>query len=65
MANTGVVLLDSKTGRKIVSKHCKKNDISIQMIEDLVQAELEQVGKHRKRGLKDRFDEILSQEYED
>lgn len=64
MANAGIVLLDSQTGRRIVRKHCKKNEVPLELLEDLVAAELEQVGKHRKRGLKERFDEILDQEYD-
>jgi hypothetical protein len=62
MANTGIVLLDSDTGRQIVKKHCRREKISIVVLEDLVDAEMEQVGKLRKRGLYERFDEIFTEE---
>lgn len=59
MAHNGIVLLDSATSRKIVRRHCRREDISITLLEDLVAAELEQIGKKRKRGLFERFDELL------
>jgi hypothetical protein len=62
MSASGIVLLNSTKGRKIVKKHCKELGISIELIEDLVGAELEQVGKLRKRGLFESFDELLDQE---
>ena len=62
MANTGVVLLDSDTGRQIVKRHCRHDKISITVIEDLIAAEMEQAGKLRKRGMYERFDEIFSEE---
>lgn len=64
MADTGVVLLDSETGRDIVRRKCRKEGIPISLLEDLVAAELEQAGKLRKRGLFERFEEILDQ-YQD
>ena len=57
--STTVVLLDSEMGRKIVQKHIKKEKIPAGLLEELVGAELEQEGKLRKRGLSERFDEIL------
>lgn len=62
MADTGVVLLDSETGRDIVRRKCRKEGIRISLLEDLVEAELAQAGKLRKRGLFERFDEILDQD---
>ncbi|GMX63475.1 hypothetical protein Elgi_30900 [Paenibacillus elgii] len=62
MADTGVVLFDSRVGRKILKEACKRENIKITTIEDLIIAELEQTGKLRKRGLHDRFDEILDNE---
>ena len=60
---SGIVLLDSPTGREIILKHCKKEGIEITVLEDLVSAELDQVGKRKKRGINERFDEILDQTY--
>lgn len=62
MADTGVVLFDSRIGRKILREACKRENIQITTIEDLIIAELEQIGKLRKRGLPERFDEIIDNE---
>jgi len=62
MAHTGIVLFDSHTGRRIVQKYCQEHKISLDVLEELIAAELEQIGKLRKRGLNERFDEILDQE---
>jgi len=64
MRSSGVILLDSETGRKIVQRKCKEERLPVQLIRDLVSAEMEQEGKLRKRGLFERFDEILEEEYE-
>lgn len=61
MANTGVVLLESKTSRRIVRRHCREVGVPIEVLDDLVGAELEQIGKLRKRGLYERIDDILDQ----
>jgi len=63
MANTGVVLLDSATGKKIVHRNCREQRIPEALLEELLSAEQDQVGKLRKRGLFERFDEILDQDY--
>lgn len=62
MADTGVVLFDSRIGRKILREACLRENIQITTIEDLILAELEQTGKLRKRGLHERFDEIIDNE---
>lgn len=64
MADTGVVLLDSETGRAIVRKHCRKAGIPITELEDLVAEEIKQAGKLRKRGLFEEFDQILGRSEE-
>lgn len=65
MADTGVVLFDSRIGRRILKDACLKENIQITTIEDLIVAELEQTGKLRKRGLYERFDEIIDNELSD
>jgi hypothetical protein len=55
-----VVLLDNENeGRKLVRSLCRQHGIRISEFEELVQAEVEQTGKQRKRGLWDQFDDIL------
>jgi hypothetical protein len=62
LADTGVVLFDTRVGRKILKDACIKERIRVTTVEDLIIAELEQTGKLRKRGLYERFDEILDNE---
>jgi hypothetical protein len=59
MAMKGIVILESGLGREALKKHCRRLKLRVRDFERLVEAELEQVGKLRKRGLWDRFDEIL------
>lgn len=59
MPRNVVVILDQKEGRDLVKKICKKHKIAIAEFEELVAIEVEQVGKQRKRGISDSFDDIL------
>jgi hypothetical protein len=55
-----VVLLDNENeGRKLVRALCRQHSVRIGEFEELVQAEIEQTGKQRKKGLWDQFDDIL------
>ena len=54
-----VVLLANREGRELVRERCLANGFDIDDMEELVDAELEQVGKRRKAGLWDKFDDIL------
>jgi hypothetical protein len=55
----GIALLEKGQGRDLLRKICLKHKVPIRMVEELVKAELEQVGKLRKRGLSERFTEII------
>ncbi len=59
MSRNVVVILDQKEGRDLVRKICRQNKIAIAEFEELVSAEVEQVGKQKKRGLYEHFDDIL------
>ena len=54
-----VVLLNSEEGRSLVKKKCRSGGIRIGVLEDLIEAELDQQGKKRKAGLWEEFDRIL------
>jgi hypothetical protein len=54
-----VVLLDQEDGRALVKRACRSNGIRFAEFQELVQAEVEQTGKQKKRGLWDQFDDIL------
>jgi hypothetical protein len=56
-----VVLLSKDEGRRIARDHCLRNGFDIDVFEELVDAELEQIGKKRKAGLWKRFDDIIDQ----
>jgi hypothetical protein len=56
-----VVLLSKDEGRDIARDHCRQNGFDIDALEELVDAELEQIGKKRKAGLWSRFDDIIDQ----
>jgi hypothetical protein len=56
-----VVLLSKDEGRSIARDHCRRNGFDIDVFEELVDAELEQIGKKRKAGLWSRFDDIIDQ----
>ena len=59
MPRNVVVILDQKEGRSLVKRLCRKYGVRIAEFEELVQAEVNQVGKQRKRGLYTDFDDIL------
>lgn len=54
-----VVLLKSEEGRSLVKKKCRENGIRLSVLEDLIEAELDQQGKMRKAGLWEEFDRIF------
>lgn len=58
---TGIALLQQGSGREIVAKLCRSRGLRVQALSDLVDAELAQAGKERKRGLYEHFDTVLDQ----
>jgi len=54
-----VVLLDKPEGRKLIRERCLERDFDINFMEELIDAELKQIGKQRKAGLWSDFDDIL------
>ena len=55
----GIPLFEQGEARDALKKRCREARISVAVLDALIQAELEQVGKKTKRGLWDRFDELL------
>lgn len=55
----GIPLFEQGDARDVLKKKCREAKIPIKLLEDLVEAEIEQIGKLRKRGLRDRFDQLL------
>jgi hypothetical protein len=55
----GIPLFEQGDARNALKKKCREAKIPIKLLEDLVEAEIEQIGKLRKRGLRERFDYLL------
>jgi hypothetical protein len=59
----GIPLFGQGDARDALKRKCREAKIPIKLLEDLVEAEIEQIGKLRKRGLRDRFDHLLDQSF--
>jgi hypothetical protein len=57
----GIKIIERGQGGELLRKHCKTIGVPIDMIRALVSAELDQLGKIRKRGLNVRIDEIIGE----
>ena len=55
----GIPLFEQSDARDALKKRCREAKIPIKLLLDLVEAEIEQIGKKRKRGLRERFDQLL------
>jgi hypothetical protein len=55
----GIKILARGPGSDLLKRHCKAIGVPVELIRQLVDAEFEQVGKRRRRGLDERFDDIL------
>lgn len=60
----GIPLFEQGEARDALKKRCRQAQIPISLLEALVEAEIAQIGKERKRGLSDRFDELLDPDSE-
>lgn len=60
-AKSVVVLLRSEEGRKLVRAKCKTAGLDISVLEQLIDAEIDQQGKLKKRGIREVFDEIFDE----
>lgn len=59
MARNMVVLLNSEEGRRLVRSRCRAAGLKMVDLEQLINAEIEQLGKKRKAGLWEEFDRIF------
>jgi hypothetical protein len=65
MPRNVVVLLNTEEGRSLVRRKCRTIGLTIGTFERLIEAELHQQGKQKKRGIGDEFDRILDEEAEE
>jgi len=59
MPRNVVVLLNGEEGRALVKEKCRAAKIKLSLLEELIEAELDQQGKKRKAGLWEEFDRIF------
>ena len=59
MSHNHIVLLNNPKSREMVKKLCAKHGFIFEVFEELIQAEIKQIGKKRKHGLRDEFDDLL------
>lgn len=59
MSRSVVVLLNSSEGRKLVRQRCRDAGLQMSDLEQMIEAEVEQLGKKRKAGLWEEFDRIF------
>lgn len=59
-----IVILNTEEGRALVRRKCRTAKVRISTFEQLVDAELDQQGKQRKRGLWEEFDRVLDEDVE-
>ena len=59
MARNVVVLMRSEQGRRLVRDKCRAEGLDMSVLERLVNLELDQAGKLRKRGLREDFDDVF------
>jgi hypothetical protein len=60
----GIPLFEQGEARDALKKRCREAGISITLLEELVEAELELIGTRGKYGLKKKFDELLDADTE-
>jgi hypothetical protein len=54
-----VVLFARPEGRKLIERHCRKAHVRVADLRQLVDLEIDQVGRDRKRDLWPAFDEVF------
>jgi hypothetical protein len=55
----GISLFEQGDARDALKRKCREAKIPIKLLEDLVEAEIGRIGKLRKFGFRDRFDQLL------
>ena len=54
-----IPLLDSEEGRDVVRKACEKHEFLADNFLDLVEIEVRQIGRDRRRGMNEDFEEVF------
>lgn len=59
MKNKFLAILANKEGEALVAKVCAEQNLHVGEFEELIQVEIDQTGKQKKRGITEQFDDIL------
>ena len=59
MPKDAVVLFSTKDGEALVRKHCRAAGIRIADLRELVEIEADQVGRKRKAGIWEKFEDVI------
>ena len=59
MPKDAVVLFSNKEGEALVRRHCRAAGIRIADLRELVEIEADQVGRKRKDGIWDKFEDVI------
>ncbi len=62
MSTKGIAFLDDRESRRLLQAHCERIGISISILEDLIQEEIDVVGLERRDGLFERMHEIVRED---
>ena len=65
MPKDAVVLFATKEGEALVRKHCRAAGIRLADLRELVEIEADQVGRKRKAGLWEQFEDVIDRMSED
>lgn len=62
---TNIVLLRTESGRQLVERKCSAADLNIEVLEELIDVQIKQLGKQKRRGIWDDIDAVFDRWDED
>ena len=62
---TNIVLLRTDSGRRLVEDKCNAADLNIEVLEQLIDVQIKQLGKQKRRGIWDDIDAVFDRWDED
>jgi len=62
---TNITLLRTEKGRRLVEEKCKAKNLNGHVLEELINVEIDQIGKQRRHGIWDGIDGIFDKWNED
>ncbi len=62
---TNIVLLRTESGRRLVERKCNAAELNIEVLEKLIDVQIRQLGKQKRRGIWDDIDAVFDRWDED